>query len=48
LLDDQPLDVSSKFSSQAEPEALEAPQAIADQEGRQLQSVLGEAMREYV
>ena len=37
-----------KFSSQAEPEVLEALQAIADQEGRQLQSVLGEAMREYL
>lgn len=37
-----------KFSSQADPEILEALQAIADQEGRQLQSVLGEAMREYL
>jgi predicted transcriptional regulator len=37
-----------KFSSQAEPKVLEALQAIADQEGRQLQSVLGEAMREYL
>jgi predicted transcriptional regulator len=37
-----------KFSSQAEPEVLEALQAIAAQEGRQLQSVLGEAMREYL
>jgi len=37
-----------KFSSQAGPEVLEALQAIADQEGRQLQSVLGEAMREYL
>jgi predicted transcriptional regulator len=37
-----------KFSSQAEPEVLEALQAIADQEGRQLQSVLGEALREYL
>lgn len=37
-----------KFSSQAEPEVLEAIQAIADREGRQLQSVLGEAMREYL
>jgi predicted transcriptional regulator len=37
-----------KFSSQADPEVLEALQAIADQEGRQLQSVLGEAMREYL
>jgi predicted transcriptional regulator len=37
-----------KFSSQADPEVLEALQVIADQEGRQLQSVLGEAMREYL
>ena len=37
-----------KFSSQAEPEVLEALQAIAEQEGRQLQSVLGEALREYL
>jgi predicted transcriptional regulator len=37
-----------KFSSQADPEVLDALQAIADQEGRQLQSVLGEAMREYL
>jgi predicted transcriptional regulator len=37
-----------KFSSQAEPEVLEAMQAVADREGRQLQSVLGEAMREYL
>jgi predicted transcriptional regulator len=37
-----------KFSSQAEPEILEAMQAVADREGRQLQSVLGEAMREYL
>lgn len=37
-----------KYSSQAEPEVLEAMQAIADQEGRQLQTVLGEAMREYL
>jgi hypothetical protein len=37
-----------KYSSQAEPEVLEAMQAVADREGRQLQSVLGEAMREYL
>jgi hypothetical protein len=37
-----------KYSSQAEPEVLEAMQAIANREGRQLQSVLGEAMREYL
>jgi predicted transcriptional regulator len=37
-----------KFSSQADPEVLEALQAVADREGRQLQSILGEAMREYL
>jgi len=37
-----------KYSSQAEPEVLAAMQAVADQEGRQLQAVIGEAMREYL
>jgi len=37
-----------KFSSQAEPEILEAMQSIATQQGRQFQAVLGEAMREYL
>ena len=37
-----------KFSSQAEPQVLDAMQEIADREGRQLQSVLGEALREYL
>jgi hypothetical protein len=37
-----------KFSSQAEPEILEAMQQIAAQEGRQFQAVLGDAMREYL
>jgi hypothetical protein len=37
-----------KYSSQAEPAILEAMQALADREGRQLQSVLAEAMREYL
>jgi predicted transcriptional regulator len=37
-----------KFSSQAEPEVLEGLQQIAEQEGRQFQSVLGEAMRDYL
>lgn len=43
-----PMSALRKFSSQAEPEVLEAIRAIADREGRQLQSVLGEAMREYL
>ena len=37
-----------KFSSQAEPEVLEALQQIAAREGRQFQAVLGDAMREYL
>jgi hypothetical protein len=37
-----------KYSSQADPDVLKAMQAIADQEGRQLQAVIGDAMREYL
>ena len=37
-----------KFSSQAEPEILDGLQEIAAREGRQLQAVLGDAMREYL
>lgn len=37
-----------KFSSQAEPAVLDALQEIASREGRQFQSVLGEAMRDYL
>ena len=37
-----------KFSSQADPEVLEGLQEIAAREGRQLQAVLGDAMREYL
>ena len=37
-----------KFSSQAEPEILEALQEIATREGRQFQAVLGDAMRDYL
>lgn len=37
-----------KFSSQAEPEVLQGLQEIAAREGRQLQAVLGDAMREYL
>ena len=37
-----------KFSSQAEPEVLESMQELANREGRQLQAVIGEAMREYL
>lgn len=37
-----------KFSSQADPEVLEALQELAAREGRQFQAVLGDAMREYL
>ena len=37
-----------KFSAQAEPEVLDALQAVAEQEGRQFEAVLDEALREYV
>lgn len=37
-----------KFSSQASPEVLAALREIARAEGRQFQSVLDEAMRDYV
>lgn len=37
-----------KFSSQAEPEVLDGLREIAAREGRQLQAVLGDAMREYL
>jgi predicted transcriptional regulator len=36
------------FSSEAEPETLEALQEIAAREGREFHAVLGEAIREYV
>ena len=37
-----------KYSSQADPEILKALQAIAAREGRQLQAVIGDALREYL
>jgi hypothetical protein len=37
-----------KFSSQADPDVLKAMQAVADQEGRHLQAVIGDALREYL
>jgi hypothetical protein len=37
-----------KYSSQADPKVLKAMQAIADREGRQLQAVIGDALREYL
>ena len=37
-----------KFSSQADPEVLDALQKVAAREGRRFQAVLGDAMREYL
>ena len=37
-----------KFASQADPHVLAAMKKIAADEGRQLQSVLDEAMRDYI
>jgi hypothetical protein len=37
-----------KFASQAAPDVLEAIRSIAEEEGRQLQSVIEEALREFV
>jgi hypothetical protein len=42
------MSVLRKFSSQAEPAVLDGLQEIAAREGRQLQAVLGDAMREYL
>lgn len=36
-----------KFASQADPEVLTAIREIADSEGRQLQAVIEEALRDY-
>ena len=37
-----------KFSSQAAPEVLSALQKIAESEGRPIQEILDEALREYI
>lgn len=37
-----------KFASQAAPEILEAVRSIAEADGRQLQTVIEDALREYV
>jgi hypothetical protein len=37
-----------KFASQAAPDVLEAVRSIADEEGRQLQAVIEQALREFV
>ncbi|HWB71669.1 MAG TPA: hypothetical protein VG452_05585 [Egibacteraceae bacterium] len=41
-------DLRQKFASQAAPEVLEALRSIAAEEGRQLQAVIEQALREYV
>ena len=40
--------VREKFSSQASPQVLAALRRIAEVEGRQFQSVLDEALRDYI
>lgn len=40
--------VREKFSSQAAPEVLASLRQIAESQGRQFQSVLDEALREYI
>lgn len=40
--------VREKFSTQAAPEILSALQKIAESEGRPIQEILDEALREYI
>jgi hypothetical protein len=40
--------VRAKFSSQAAPDVLATLRQIADSQGRQFQSVLDEALRDYI
>lgn len=40
--------VREKFSSQAAPEVLAAMRQIAESQGRQFQTVLDEALRDYI
>jgi predicted transcriptional regulator len=40
--------IREKFSSQAAPEVLAALRAIAQQQGRQFQAVLDDALRDYI
>jgi hypothetical protein len=50
ILTDSPMSTTAreKFSSQAAPEVLAALRRIAEAQGRQFQSVLDEALREYI
>ncbi len=43
-----PTTAKEKFSSQAAPEVLAALRQIAQQQGRQFQSVLDDALRDYI
>ncbi|WMJ09620.1 hypothetical protein [Nitrosomonas sp. sh817] len=43
-----PNTVREKFSSQAAPEVLTALRKIAESEGRPIQEILDEALREYI
>lgn len=43
-----PTVIREKFSSQAAPEVLASLRQIAEEEGRQFQAVLDEALREYI
>jgi predicted transcriptional regulator len=43
-----PTAVREKFSSQAAPDVLAALRQIAENQGRQFQSVLDEALRDYI
>jgi hypothetical protein len=40
--------IRKKFSSQAAPEVLAALRRIAEEQGRQFQTVLDEALRDYI
>jgi predicted transcriptional regulator len=42
------LNTKVKFASQADPEVLAELRAVAEREGRQLQAVLDEALRDYL
>jgi hypothetical protein len=44
----KPKSVKEKFASQASPELLAAMRQMAEEEGKQFQSLLDEAMREFL
>lgn len=47
-MSDKALNTRVKFASQADAEVLRELRAIADREGRQLQALLDEALRDYL